>query len=51
MWQHVLEPFMIFNVSLSSSKMPEKYSGPWNFGTERNTITSVEQIIEKIIFY
>ena len=28
----------------------EKYSGPWNFGTERNTITRLD-IIEKIIFY
>ena len=30
-------------------KNPKKYSGPWNFGTERNTITSVEEVIEKII--
>ena len=22
---------------------------PWNFGTERNTITSVEEVIEKLL--
>ena len=25
-------------------KNPKKYSGPWNFGTEKNTVTSVKQI-------
>lgn len=51
-WQHVLEPLNGYlMLAYHLHKMPEKYSGPWNFGTERNTITSVEQIIEKIIFY
>jgi CDP-glucose 4,6-dehydratase len=49
-WQHVLEPlygYLILAIRLY--KEPKKYSGPWNFGTERNTVTSVEQIINKII--
>ena len=25
---------------------PKKFSGPWNFGTERNTVTSVKEIAE-----
>ena len=28
----------------TSKKNPKKYSGPWNFGTEKNTVTSVKQI-------
>ena len=28
---------------------PLKYSGPWNFGTKKNTVTNVEEIIKKII--
>lgn len=51
-WQHVLEPLNGYlMLAYHIYKMPEKFSGPWNFGTERNTITSVEQIIKKIIFY
>ena len=51
-WQHVLEPlFGYLILALKLYKQPKKYSGPWNFGTERNTITSVEQVINKIIFY
>ena len=51
-WQHVLEPLNGYlNLAYHLYKMPEKFSGPWNFGTERNTITSVEQIIKKVIFY
>ena len=26
--------------------IPNKYSGAWNFGTEKNTVTSVKQIAE-----
>lgn len=49
-WQHVLEPLNGYlMLALKLYKMPKKYSGPWNFGTERNTITSVEEIIQKII--
>ncbi len=51
-WQHVLEPlFGYLILAFKLYKQPKKYSGPWNFGTERNTITSVEQVINKIIFY
>tara|TARA_B100001059_G_C17825763_1_gene581255 strand:- start:450 stop:1520 length:1071 start_codon:yes stop_codon:yes gene_type:complete len=49
-WQHVLEPLNGYlMLAYNLSKNPKKYSGPWNFGTEKNTITSVEQIIKKII--
>ena len=27
-------------------KNPKKYSGAWNFGTEKNSITSVKKIVE-----
>ena len=51
-WQHVLEPlFGYLILAFKLYKQPKKYSGPWNFGTEHNTITSVEQVINKIIFY
>ena len=50
-WQHVLEPL---NGYLELARRlyvnSAKYSGAWNFGTEKNTITSVEQVIKKIIF-
>ena len=50
-WQHVLEPLNGYlMLAFNLYKMPEKYSGPWNFGTERNTITNVEEVIQKIIF-
>ena len=49
-WQHVLEPLHGYlMLALKLFKNPKKYSGPWNFGTERNTITNVEQVIHKII--
>ena len=51
-WQHVLEPLNGYLIlAMRLYKNPLKYSGPWNFGTERNTVTSVEQIIRKIIYY
>jgi len=50
-WQHVLEPLYGYLIlALKLYNQPGKYSGPWNFGTEHNTVTSVEQIIRKIIF-
>ena len=51
-WQHVLEPlngYLILAYNLY--KNPKKFSGPWNFGTERNTITSVKEIIKFIISF
>ena len=48
----MLEPLHGYLIlALKLYKQPKKYSGPWNFGAERNTITSVEQVIHKIIFY
>jgi CDP-glucose 4,6-dehydratase len=49
-WQHVLEPlngYLMLGFYLI--KNPKKYSGPWNFGTEKNTITSVQQVIMRLI--
>ena len=51
-WQHVLEP--IFGYLILAEKLyknPEKYSGAWNFGTTKNTITNVLEIVNKIIKY
>ena len=49
-WQHVLEPL---NGYLMLAKKiyinPKKYSGPWNFGTQKNTVTDVENIVRSII--
>ncbi len=51
-WQHVLEPLSGYlNLAEKLFKDPKKYSGAWNFGTEKNTVTSVEQIIKKIIYF
>ena len=44
-WQHVLEPlygYLLLGIKLQ--KNPKKYSGSWNFGTEKNTVTSVKEI-------
>jgi CDP-glucose 4,6-dehydratase len=49
-WQHVLEPlcgYLILAKKLYGN--PRKYSGPWNFGTERNTLTSVLEVIKRVI--
>ena len=49
-WQHVLEPlngYLILAEKLY--KKPKKYSGPWNFGTKKNTTTSVLSVVKKII--
>lgn len=46
-WQHVMEPlygYLILAIKLN--KNPKKFSGAWNFGTERNTVTSVKEIAE-----
>jgi len=49
-WQHVLEPLNGYlELAQRLYYEPKKYSGPWNFGTEKNTITTVEQVIKKII--
>ncbi len=46
-WQHVLEPlfgYLILGIGLY--KYPQKYSSAWNFGTEKNTVTSVLSIVK-----
>ena len=49
-WQHVLEPlsgYLILAKNLYQN--PKKFSGPWNFGSEKNTVTDVLTIVKKII--
>ena len=49
-WQHVLDP--LYGYLILAAKLykdPKKYSGPWNFGTEKNTITSVIKIVKYAI--
>ena len=49
-WQHVLDPlygYLILGGNLY--KDPKKYSGAWNFGTEKNTVTSVLTIVKYAI--
>ncbi len=49
-WQHVLEPINGYLVLAQKLyKHPEKYSGAWNFGSEKNTVTSVYDVVNKII--
>ncbi len=49
-WQHVLEPlngYLILGMKLFNS--PKKFSGSWNFGSKRNTVTNVLTIVKQII--
>ena len=49
-WQHVIDPlygYLILGANLY--KDPKKYSGAWNFGTEKNTVTSVLTIVRYAI--
>lgn len=49
-WQHVLEPlngYLILGMKLFNS--PKSYSGAWNFGSRKNTVTNVLSIVEQII--
>ena len=49
-WQLVLEPLKGYLIlAMKQFKNPKKYSGAWNFGTEKNSITSVKKIVEFII--
>ncbi len=49
-WQLVLEPLKGYLIlAMKQFKNPKKYSGAWNFGTEKNSITSVKKIVEYII--
>jgi len=49
-WQHVLDPLYGYLILASKLyKYPKKFSGAWNFGTEKNTITSVMTIVKYAI--
>lgn len=48
-WEHVLEP--LYGYLLLAKKLwvdPKKYSGPWNFGPEQNTILNVKEVAQKV---
>ena len=49
-WQHVIEP--LYGYLILAKKIYEKpkhYSGPWNFGTKKNTVTNVLKIVKAIV--
>jgi len=51
-WQHVMEP--LYGYLILAKKLyqqPKKYSGPWNFGTRKNTVTNVLKIVKEIVKY
>ncbi len=49
-WQHVMEPLYGYLILAKKLyKEPRHYSGPWNFGTKKNTVTNVLQIVKEIV--
>ncbi len=51
-WQHVLEPLSGYLVLAEKIfKNPKLYSGAYNFGPKKNTLTDVESVVKKIIKY
>ncbi len=51
-WQHVLEPlsgYLILGRKIFEN--PKTYSGAYNFGPKKNTLTNVENVVRKIIKY
>ena len=49
-WQHVLEP--LYGYLLLGEKLfkkPKTYSGAWNFGTKKNTVTNVLKIVKELV--
>ena len=49
-WQHVLEPLYGYLILAQKLyKNPLKYSGAWNFGSKKNTVTDVLSIVRKIV--
>ena len=49
-WQHVLEPLNGYlELAKKLYKQPKKYSTSWNFGSEINTVTSVYEVVKKVI--
>ena len=51
-WQHVLEPLNGYlTLAYKMYNDPKKYSGAWNFGSKKGTVTSVFEVVKKIIKY
>ncbi len=51
-WQHVLEPINGYLIlGKKTFENPKKYSEAWNFGSKKNTVTSVHEVVKKIIEY
>jgi len=49
-WQHVIEPLYGYLILAEKIyKKPKSYSGPWNFGTKKNTVTNVLKIVKAIV--
>ena len=49
-WQHVLEPlYGYLLLALKLYKNPNKFSGPWNFGSKKNTVTDVLTVVRQIV--
>ena len=49
-WQHVLEPLNGYLILAKKLYLnPKKYSGPWNFGSKKNTVTSVYEVVKQIV--
>ena len=49
-WQHVIEPLYGYLILAKKIyKEPKRYSGPWNFGTKKNTVTNVLKIVKEIV--
>jgi CDP-glucose 4,6-dehydratase len=51
-WQHVLDP--LSGYLLLASKMyleGNRYAGAWNFGPDHSSITTVRQLVEKLLKY
>ena len=49
-WQHVLEPLNGYLILAKKLYLnPKKFSGPWNFGSKKNTVTSVYEVVKQIV--
>ncbi|MCL4107814.1 UNVERIFIED_CONTAM: hypothetical protein GTU68_027199 [Idotea baltica] len=49
-WQHVLEPLSGYlKLGAMMAENPQKYCEAWNFGPESSNITTVKDLVEKII--
>ena len=49
-WQHVIEPLYGYLILAKKIyKEPKHYSGPWNFGAKKNTVTNVLKIVKAIV--